>query len=983
MERVAERAATVAMVQPTAVLDVYRTVMQQLNVGNLLQLQARHVPSTSVAASLDFWMSENCVLNPKPPLGAASQKVLDNKVIGYYESWSARKECHKVSPTDLPLDALTHLNFAFAYINPDSYEIVTMDRETPASLFKDTANVKSIKEDISIYISVGGWTFSDNGTATQPLYGEIAADPSKRKKFANNVVHFLKQYGFDGLDIDWEYPGAGDRGGKPEDTANFVLLMKTLRETFDASGNKFGLTFTAPSSYWYLQWFDLPGLLKYADWINLMSYDLHGVWDADNPIGSIVQAHTNLTEIKLATELFWRAEVPPQKLVMGFGFYGRSFTLADKSCTKPGCPFKGASDPGPCSKTGGILGYYEIMEILKPSPKRSTLSPVHDKSAAVNYLTFNDDQWISYDDKTTFAQKIDWADNDDQYSAHSGLTGKTITSNPTLKAIDKALSNPKSVVEDLSSFNGQKCFKYEGHCVKLDDNDAMADACGSGYTVVGWDDAGCGKKSCHCGKPICCPTNSAPKNCNWRGDHTGDSGVGSDCSAQCAAGEINIAGITSSWGGGFTNDGDTNKCGRGKKAFCCPDPEWEEVSDGCAYAKCGSDCPAGTKELFSKRDNCWTRSQKYCCPDPDLTDCHWVSGSSGRDCANAKCADTEVAIDRASYGDSYSSCEWSRKKVACCTVSKAPPKPAICGAPLCEMLESYCSVDGDDEGSVQRRSVDIGASDEEERTSSLSMLEKRSRTRQVIKYFIECTINGLLQSGAVPQFVDSTGVSRVLPPIPMWFWESLWHASNAALGARPAIGGPDGATYDTPNDRVMGAFGTTWYPSPLLATHELINRPKGKMVGLKNMFAVKEFEKTVKNALKEDTDTAASGVLSLIQSGFAVFEYNAESHVHLKRNEVLQQVALQLKYIEEDLGIDNLETWWWLWAADFFQVASGAAQGNLIDVIRAAARMYIAANNQQKLKTFDSVISALSSWESKIQNLPQLPPPPAQRTIGS
>lgn len=68
--------------------------------------------------------------------------------------------------------------------------------------------------------------------------------------------------------------------------------------------------------------------------------------------------------------------------------------------------------------------------------------------------------------------------------------------NPTLKTIDKALSDPKSVIQDLASFNGQNCFKYEGKCVNLNDNNAMADACGSGYTVVGWDDAGCGKSNC-------------------------------------------------------------------------------------------------------------------------------------------------------------------------------------------------------------------------------------------------------------------------------------------------------------------------------------------------------------------------------------------------------------------------------------------------------------------------------------------------------
>lgn len=153
--------------------------------------------------------------------------------------------------------------------------------------------------------------------------GEIAADAGKRQTFANNVVHFMKQNGFDDLDIDWEYPGAEDRGGKIEDTANYVSLLQVLRQTFDSSGGSFGLSFTAPSSYWYLRWFDLPNMIKYADWINLMSYDLHDVWDATNPIGSIVQGHTNLTEIKLAAELFWRVNISPAKIVLGFGFYGR------------------------------------------------------------------------------------------------------------------------------------------------------------------------------------------------------------------------------------------------------------------------------------------------------------------------------------------------------------------------------------------------------------------------------------------------------------------------------------------------------------------------------------------------------------------------------------------------------------------------------------------------------------------------------------
>ena len=145
-------------------------------------------------------------------------------------------------------------------------------------------------------------------------------------------------------------------------------------------------------------------MIQYADWINFMTYDLHGVWDSTDPIGSIVQGHTNLTEIKLAAELFWRVNIPPAKIVMGFGFYGRSFTLSSPSCSTPGCAFSGASSPGPCSATGGILSYYEIQAVLASKP---SIKPTQDSDAAVMYFTFDNNQWVSYDNAATFKQKVD------------------------------------------------------------------------------------------------------------------------------------------------------------------------------------------------------------------------------------------------------------------------------------------------------------------------------------------------------------------------------------------------------------------------------------------------------------------------------------------------------------------------------------------------------------------------------------------------
>lgn len=119
-----------------------------------------------------------------------------------------------------------------------------------------------------------------------------------------------------------------------------------------------------------------------------------------------MQAHTNLTDIRLASELLWRVGIQPSQVVLGFGFYGRSFKLQDPSCTTPGCPFSSGGTEGVCTQTSGYLAYYEIQDILQKNP---SIKLIHDSDAAVKYMTFNIDQWISFDDAESFKQKLDWA----------------------------------------------------------------------------------------------------------------------------------------------------------------------------------------------------------------------------------------------------------------------------------------------------------------------------------------------------------------------------------------------------------------------------------------------------------------------------------------------------------------------------------------------------------------------------------------------
>ncbi|KAL6690469.1 glycoside hydrolase family 18 protein [Trichoderma pleuroticola] len=328
----------------------------------------------------------HCV-QPKP---SGTPGNTQKRIIGYWEAWNSQHPCGNMDVGEIPVTYLTHLNVAFGYISQD-LKITNMD-----------GNLKAQNPSLKVIISLGGWAFSDPGP-WRSVFPTLAASSGNRSTFIQNLLGFLSEYGYDG--VDWEYPGADDRGGSDADAANYVALLKDLREAINTSGKDYIITFTAPTSYWYLRHFDINGMAAYADWINLMSYDLHGIWDSKNPIGSQVLAHTNLTEIDLALDLFWRAEVKPSSIVLGLAFYGRTFHLKSASCWKPGCPFSGPGDAGQCTGTAGILSYREVQSILDQTGATSYL----DKDAAVRYTTYGDDSWVSYDDETTFQAKIDYA----------------------------------------------------------------------------------------------------------------------------------------------------------------------------------------------------------------------------------------------------------------------------------------------------------------------------------------------------------------------------------------------------------------------------------------------------------------------------------------------------------------------------------------------------------------------------------------------
>lgn len=137
-----------------------------------------------------------------------------------------------------------------------------------------------------------------------------------------------------------------------------------------------------------------------------MSYDLHGTWDKENKwVGPYLNAHTNLTEITQALDLLWRNNISPDKVVLGLAFYGRAFTVASTSCTKPGCNYASGGKKRSCSGEVSVILNSEIDSVIESSGSKPTLY----KAEAVKVLNYEDNQWVAYDDKETLKLKADFA----------------------------------------------------------------------------------------------------------------------------------------------------------------------------------------------------------------------------------------------------------------------------------------------------------------------------------------------------------------------------------------------------------------------------------------------------------------------------------------------------------------------------------------------------------------------------------------------
>ena len=126
---------------------------------------------------------------------------------------------------------------------------------------------------VEVYPSVGGWTLSND-------FPSLAKNPTARKAFAANCVKLIEAYDFDGIDIDWEYPGYADHMGTPEDKQNYSLLLQDIRTALDELGARngrfYGLTAALPCGPANIYNIDIGVVSKLLSELNLMTYDFYG-----------------------------------------------------------------------------------------------------------------------------------------------------------------------------------------------------------------------------------------------------------------------------------------------------------------------------------------------------------------------------------------------------------------------------------------------------------------------------------------------------------------------------------------------------------------------------------------------------------------------------------------------------------------------------------------------------------------------------------
>jgi len=312
----------------------------------------------------------------------------NKKIIGYYAGWQWYDRNKLADPVNIDFRKMQRVNYAFFQFDKQG-ELYGIDRwGDPQVLFGPYSSMlgggvqkcsydgpydvncgyhehnegliyRAHQSGAEVYPSIGGWTLSDN-------FPSVSANPTAREKFAENCIKILSYYQFDGIDIDWEYPGHVDHSGTPQDKENYTKLLQAIRYRLDnltrETGKSYGLTAALPCNPKHIDNIEVDKLANILTEFNLMSYDLFGAWDpvtgANAPLYHQGFGNEDFN-IHSCVENYVALGAPRERMNIGLPFYGRSF----KHATGFNQPH-GGNDEANWPDDEGTPQYYNIYNKL-------------------------------------------------------------------------------------------------------------------------------------------------------------------------------------------------------------------------------------------------------------------------------------------------------------------------------------------------------------------------------------------------------------------------------------------------------------------------------------------------------------------------------------------------------------------------------------------------------------------------------------------